>query len=167
MKNISYLNFFILFFFSCAIFNSYEKQILNYSYPNDLSPDKNIKMNDGYCEKELMTGFDAKIQASVFDFKEGKLNNDDTDDAVSIISVSTTGNEIYYYLYAFTGKDGNLQYCSHILIGDRIKIKLFKIMNKKIYLAFLTKAQKDTPDNPTQLKKVILGLKNNKIVVLK
>lgn len=167
MKNILYLHFFIIFFGSCALFNSYEKQINNFIYPNDLSPDKTLKMNDGYFEKELMAGFDAKIQANVFDFKEGELNNDDTNDAVSIVSVSTSGNEIYYYLYAFTGKDSNLRYCTHILIGDRIKIKLLKIVNKKIYLAFLTKGPKDTPNNPTQLKKVILKLKNKKLVVIK
>ncbi len=162
-----FLLLFYLVLFSCAIFNSYERQINNYTYPNELSPDKTLKMNDGYCEKEIMAGLSTKLQASVFDFKEGELDNDETKDAVSIVAVSTTGNEIFYYLYAFTGKDGNLQYYNHILLGDRIKIKLLKIMNKKIYLAFLSKGPKDTPENPTQLKKVILGLKNNRIIPYK
>jgi hypothetical protein len=156
-----------MLFYTCAIFNSYEKQIQNYAYPNDLSPDRILQMDDGYFEKPVMSGFDAKIQASVFDFAKGDLDNDDEEDAVSIVSVSTTGNEIYYYLYAFTGKDGNLQYYNHIFIGERIKIKMLKIKNKKIYLAFLDKGTGDSPDNPTRLKKVILGLKDKKIVVLK
>jgi|GEM_PF-3104621 hypothetical protein len=167
-KNIVIFIFIYIFFlYSCAIFNSYEKQINNYSYPNNLSPDKTLQMDNGYFEKSLMQGFDAKIQASVVDFKEGELNNDDTDDAISIVAVSTSGNEVYYYLYAFTGKNGDLKYVNHILIGDRIKIKLLKIMNKKIYLAFLTKDQNDSQDNPTQLKKVVLILKDNKLIQTK
>jgi len=167
MKNFLCFIFILLFFNTCAIFNSYEKQIQNYAYPNDLSPDRILQMNDGYFEKSVMRGFDAKIQASVFDFAKGDLDNDDVEDAISIVSVSTTGNEIYYFLYAFVGKDGNLQYCNHLLLGDRIKIKMLKIKNRKIYLAFLAKGPQDNPDNPTQLKKVILGLKDKKITVIK
>ncbi len=167
MKNLTFFCIITISLFSCALFNSYEKQINNFSYPNDLSPDKKIKMNDGYFEKEIMSGFDAKIQASVVDFKEGELNDDDINDAVSIIAVSATGNEIYYYLYTFTGKDGNLEYCTHMMLGDRIKLKLLKIMNKKIYLAFLIKGPEDTPGNPTQLKKIILKLKDNKLIEIK
>jgi hypothetical protein len=40
-------------------------------------------------------------------------------------------------------------------------------MNKKIYLAYLAAGPDDTPGNPSQLKKLVLGLKNNNIVVLK
>ncbi|MCX8093232.1 MAG: hypothetical protein N3E50_03600 [Candidatus Goldbacteria bacterium] len=163
MKKIIFLIIFTIYFLSCAIFNSYERQINNFEYPNEQIPNKKIKMTDGYFEKEFIAGFDAKIQASVVEFKEGYLNNDEIEDAVVIIAVSTTGNEIFYYLYALTGKDGNLQYIHHILLGDRIKIKLLKVMNKKIYLAFF----KDTSDGPIQLKKLILGLQNNKIVTIK
>lgn len=167
MKNLILIFFIYLLVFSCALFNSYEKQINNFSYPNNLLPDKTIKMNDGYFEKEMIPGLVTKAQAAVVEFCEGELNDDDTPDAVSIIALSTTGNEVFYYLYVLIGKDGNLHYYSHILLGDRIKLKLLKIMNKKIYLAYLVAGPDDTPGNPSKLKKVILGLKNNKIVVLK
>lgn len=79
------------------------------------------KLVNGMAEVEIAPGSASKLVTKVFGQPSyGDLNTDGVDDAVTLVTQTSSGSGTFYYALVALGKDGGYEGLSGVLLGDRI-----------------------------------------------
>ncbi|MBW4660142.1 MAG: hypothetical protein KME15_15815 [Drouetiella hepatica Uher 2000/2452] len=108
-----------------------------------------VKLINGRYEdraKQISATFVSQQGSIVF----GDLNDDGTEDAVSLLSVNTGGSGVFTYLVLSINQNGVLKPMFPVLLGDRIQFKSMAIEPGKIRLTIVTQGANDSMCCPTQ-----------------
>jgi hypothetical protein len=123
--------------------------------------------NGTYDRKANGTPGHPSVHLGLVDlFEYGDLNGDGAEDAVTFLSRSFGGPELYLSLELFLNKNGSPSHTASYVIGDRVAIDSVKIAQQRINLFLITQGPDDAICCPTLHLRRILRLQNGKLLEL-
>jgi len=83
--------------------------------------DKQVTLRNGFSEEEILPDSASKIITSIFSVdQEADIDQDDDEDAVVVLSQTSGGSGIFYYVALAINDSNKYQGTNAILLGDRI-----------------------------------------------
>ncbi len=101
-----------------------------------LLSEKLVTLTDGKYEMPIENSA-AKEMVSIYEKKNGDLNNDNKDDAALVLVQTTGGSGTFYYIAAtITQADDMVKGTNTIPLGDRITLKSLDIVDGEIIVNY-------------------------------
>jgi hypothetical protein len=128
----------------------------------------NIRFDNGVYDRETNDSMGhSSVHIGLVDlFEFGDLDGDGSEDAVTFLSRSFGGPEIYLSLEVFLNNKGSPSHAASYVIGDRVAIDSVKIERQSINLYLITQGPDDAVCCPTLHVCRTLRLQNGKLLHL-
>ncbi|MGK7897200.1 MAG: hypothetical protein AB4372_27180, partial [Xenococcus sp. (in: cyanobacteria)] len=109
-----------------------------YTIDNTEIEPQEFHLKNGRAEFRYGTGATQKIIVQILDpwIRYGDLNDDQSPDAIAILTYDSGGSGTYIYLATMLNQEGQAVNVATEFLGDRIKIHDLSIEDNKIFLTF-------------------------------
>jgi len=136
----------------------------NAEYQSEWTASGTAPLTDGEYSESIVPGAATKIFVLLSDRMAFGRFVDNQQAAAVILITDPGGSGTFYYLAAVVEQEGELVNIATALLGDRVKIKSFAIVDEQIVLEMVTHGPDDPMCCPTQIVRRTYTFKDSELI---